>query len=60
MYSSDGFNKIAKDCIELINCIAKGKSESELKRLEEIFVNTSCFEYMFWDMAENVSMWPTL
>lgn len=59
MYSSEGFTKIANDCIELINEIAKEKLEEELKRLEEIVVNTSRFEYMFWDMANNVSMWPT-
>ncbi len=59
MYSSDGFTKIANDCIALINGIAKDKQEAELKRLEEIVVATSRFEYMFWDMAENISMWPT-
>ncbi|HLR72215.1 MAG TPA: thiaminase II [Pseudogracilibacillus sp.] len=58
MYASDGFTKIADDCIDLINEIAKDKPEHELKRLEEIFVKTSYFEYMFWDMAENISMWP--
>ncbi|WP_107841914.1 thiaminase II [Metasolibacillus meyeri] len=57
-YSSDEFTKIAEDCIGLINDIAKGKQEDELKKLEEIFVKTSYFEYMFWDMAENISMWP--
>src|SRR5699024_7418194 len=58
MYSSEGFTKLANDCIELINSIAEGKPEHELKKLEEIFVKTSYFEYMFWDMAENISMWP--
>ena len=58
MYSSDGFTKIAEDCIDLINEIAQGKPEDELNKLEEIFVKTSYFEYMFWDMAENISMWP--
>lgn len=58
MYSSDGFTKIADDCINIINTIAKDKPEQELKKLEEIFVKTSYFEYMFWDMAENISMWP--
>jgi thiaminase/transcriptional activator TenA len=57
-YSSPAFTKIADDCIQLINDIAKGKPEHELKALEEIFVKTCYFEYMFWDMAENVSMWP--
>jgi len=58
MYSSDGFTQIAEDCIDLINEIAQDKPEHELKKLEEIFVKTSYFEYMFWDMAENKSMWP--
>jgi len=58
MYASEGFTKIANDCIDLINEIAAEKPEHELKRLEEIFVKTSYFEYMFWDMAENISMWP--
>ncbi len=58
MYSSEGFTKIATDCIDLINDIAKDKPEHELKKLEEIFITTSYYEYMFWDMAENLSMWP--
>ncbi|TMN21298.1 thiaminase II [Lentibacillus cibarius] len=58
MYSSEEFSKLANDCIELINEIAEGKPEHELKELEEIVVKTSYFEYMFWDMAENKSTWP--
>lgn len=58
MYASDGFTKIAEDCIDLINQVAKGKPESELAALEEIVIKTSYFEFMFWDMAENISDWP--
>lgn len=58
LYSSEDFTRIAEDCIDLINDIARGKPEHELKKLEEIVVRTSYFEYMFWDMAENVSAWP--
>ncbi|TRM13085.1 thiaminase II [Lentibacillus cibarius] len=58
MYSSEEFSKLANDCIELINEIAEGKPDHELKELEEIVVKTSYFEYMFWDMAENKSTWP--
>ncbi|MFB1049961.1 thiaminase II [Paraliobacillus sp. JSM ZJ581] len=57
-YASDEFTKIAEDCISLINEIAKNKPEHELKKLEDIFIKTNYFEYMFWDMAENKSMWP--
>lgn len=58
MYASDGFSKIAEDSIHLLDDIAAGKPERELRELEEIIVKTSNFEYMFWDMAENKSMWP--
>lgn len=58
MYSSDEFTKIAEDCKGLINDIAKDKPEHELKVLEDIVLKTSYFEYMFWDMAENISTWP--
>ena len=37
---------------------AKGKPEHELLKLEEIFLNTTRFEYMFWDMANTKQMWP--
>ncbi len=58
MYSSVGFTKIANDCKDLLNELAKDKPEDELKELEEIVVQTSNFEYMFWEMAEQQSMWP--
>ncbi|MGO2266764.1 MAG: thiaminase II [Vagococcus salmoninarum] len=58
MYSSEEFTAMAENCIELINDVTKDKPEEELKRIEEIFVKTSYFEYMFWEMAEKESMWP--
>lgn len=58
MYSSEEFTAMAENCIELINEVTEGKPEEELKRIEEIFVKTSYFEYMFWEMAEKESMWP--
>src|SRR5690625_261869 len=58
MYASEGFTQIAENCITLINKLTEGKSEGELEKLEEIFIKTSYFEYMFWDMAEHISMWP--
>src|SRR5699024_12706906 len=58
MYSSEEFTKLANYCIDLMNKLAEGKPEHELVALEDIVVKTSYFEYMFWDMAENQSMWP--
>ncbi|MDQ0229414.1 thiaminase II [Metabacillus malikii] len=58
MYASEEFGTLAKWCIDLMDELAEGKSETELHDLEEIFLNTTRFEYMFWDMAFNEAMWP--
>ena len=43
--------------MKLMNDLAEGKPERELKALEDIVVTTSKYEYMFWDMCENKSDW---
>jgi thiaminase (transcriptional activator TenA) len=60
MYSSEEFGQSAKWCIDLLDKLSDGKPESELVQLEKIFLNTTRFEYMFWDMAYNKQMWPTV
>jgi thiaminase/transcriptional activator TenA len=56
-YSSEEYGELCIWMIELLNELAEGKSEQELQRLEEIFLNTSRFEYLFWDMAYRKEMW---
>lgn len=58
MYSSKEFGELATWCIELLDEHTAGKSERELARLEEIFLNTTRYEYMFWEMAFHEQMWP--
>ncbi len=58
MYASNEFGQLATWCIDLMDDLAKEKSEAELSQLEEIFLNTTRFEYMFWDMAYHEKMWP--
>ena len=58
MYASEEFGELTTWCIELMDETAEGKPESELVRLEEIFLNTTRYEYMFWDMAYTQQMWP--
>ncbi|AFS78799.1 Thiaminase II [Gottschalkia acidurici 9a] len=55
-YSSEEFGNSAIWNIDLVNKLAQSKSEEELNKLEEIFINTCKFEYMFWDMAYNKEM----
>ncbi len=59
MYSSEEFGQLATWCIELCDELTEGKPEAELQKLEEIFLNTTRYEYMFWSMALNEEMWPT-
>jgi len=59
MYSSEEFGSLAKWCIGLMDELAGGASEAERSRLEEIFLHTTRFEYMFWDMAYHQTMWPS-
>jgi thiaminase/transcriptional activator TenA len=58
MYSGEEFGQLTQWCIELLDQEAEGKPKRELLRLEEIFLNTTRFEYMFWDMAYHQEMWP--
>jgi thiaminase/transcriptional activator TenA len=58
MYSSEEFGELATWCINLFDSLTEDKSEAELEKLEGIFLNTTRFEYMFWDMAYNEAMWP--
>lgn len=57
MYSSEEFGSLAKWCIDLLDKTAKGKSPDELLKLEKIFLNTTRYEHMFWEMAYNQETW---
>jgi thiaminase (transcriptional activator TenA) len=58
MYSSNEFGALALWLIDLLNDLTEGKPERELAVLEEHFLNTSRFEYMFWDMVFKGEDWP--
>ncbi|KLT20035.1 thiaminase II [Neobacillus vireti] len=58
MYSSDDFGSFAVWLIELLDQLTDGKPEWELAIIEEHFLTTSRFEYMFWDMVYRGEDWP--
>jgi thiaminase (transcriptional activator TenA) len=58
MYSSSEFGSLATWLIDLLDRLADGKPERELAILEEHFLTTSRFEYMFWDMVYQGGDWP--
>lgn len=57
-YSGEEFTDLSNDAIRLMDELTEGKPEAELAELEEIIVKTSYYEYMFWDMCENLETWP--
>lgn len=50
-YASRDYDAANRALIELMDRLAAGAPEEELKYLEEIFVNCSRYELGFWDMA---------
>lgn len=58
MYSSREFGELANWLIDLLDQLAEGKLDRELQVLEEHFLTTSKFEYMFWDMVYQGGDWP--
>ncbi|WML26948.1 thiaminase II [Neobacillus sp. OS1-33] len=58
MYSSNEFGSLTAWLIDLLDNLTDGKPERELAILEEHFLTTSRFEYMFWDMVYQGGEWP--
>ena len=55
-YISKEYEECTKWLIDLVDKLAENMSEKELQKLKEIFINTSKYEYMFWDMSYNKEM----
>ncbi|MFC3884110.1 thiaminase II [Bacillus songklensis] len=58
MYSSSEFGSLATWLIDLLDQLVDGKPERELQVIEEHFLTTSRFEYLFWDMVYQGGEWP--
>lgn len=58
MYESEEFGNLSIWLRDKLNDTVAYKSEEEKKRLEEIFLTTSKYEFMFWEMAWNERLWP--
>jgi thiaminase/transcriptional activator TenA len=57
MYSSKEFAELAEWCRDLLDNLAAGLPERELKKLEEAFVTSSRYEWQFWEMAWKMDQW---
>ena len=58
MYSSREFAGLAQWCRDLLDSLAAGLPERDLRKLEAAFLTSSRYEWLFWDMAWKMEQWP--
>ena len=58
LYASPEFAEVGKWMREKVDAWAEKASEEEKARLEQAFVISSRYEWMFWEMAWNEESWP--
>ncbi len=51
------FAEVARWCRDLLDRLADGLPDRDLRRLEEAFVTSSRYEWRFWDMAWKRESW---
>lgn len=51
MYTSEGYRKANDEMIALVDRYCEGLPEEHMRRLDEILLDCSHYEYQFWDMA---------
>lgn len=56
MYSSKEFSESFEWFYDALDGLVENMSEAERKKIEDIFISSVEFEYMFWDMAYNQQM----
>ena len=58
MYSSREFVAGAEAIVRLFNDLTSGLPARERARLEDLFLTSSRYEYLFWEMSWNLATWP--
>ncbi|MCH8973875.1 MAG: thiaminase II, partial [Chloroflexi bacterium] len=58
MYASSAFEALSEWCRELLDRVGAGLPPSELRAVEDAFVTSSRYEYLFWEMAWKLETWP--
>jgi thiaminase/transcriptional activator TenA len=58
MYSSPEFAELARWCRDLLDRLAQGLRAKEQQRLENAFLTSSRYEYLFWEAAYRCEGWP--
>jgi thiaminase (transcriptional activator TenA) len=58
MYADPAFVALAEWCRELMDRLAADAGEAGRSRIEEAFLTSSRYEYLFWEMAWRRETWP--
>ena len=58
MYASPEFAALAEWCRKLLDRVGAGLPPNELRAVEEAFVTSCRYEYLFWEMAYRGEEWP--
>jgi thiaminase/transcriptional activator TenA len=58
MYADPQFGALADWCRELVDRLAAGVPDAQRRRIEEAFLTSSRYEYLFWEMAWRRETWP--
>jgi len=57
-YASEAFWKPVREQIHLMDHLAVAASSAEKKRMTELFILSSRYEYLFWEQAYRLDSWP--
>ncbi|MDA0770504.1 MAG: thiaminase II [Chloroflexi bacterium] len=58
MYNAPEFAELADWLRSFIDRTAESCGAAELKRMEQVFIASSQYEYMFWEAAYRMEQWP--
>ena len=58
MYASQAFAELAQWCRDLLDHLASELSASHLRRVEEVFLTSTRYEWLFWEMVWKREEWP--
>ena len=57
-YSGEGFGAHVQQQLALIDRLAQDSATAERKRWAEHFIQSSRYEYLFWEQAYRIETWP--
>jgi thiaminase len=57
-WTSSEFQQYVAWLSNILNEMVDGKPESDLQKMEDLYLVTARYEYLFWDMAAGKKNWP--